>query len=163
MSDSSLLELYFHFILIWVMVDMWVLFINNFSYRTLGMNEDSAYDSLIVALVVTSCSLIIIGSGINLLSSDGTSQIPYITINTSTLMNPNSVEINKIDVTGKNKILPSTINKEPSKDNKPINQPKIINLEDYFMTGKAKQKRIEQMSDVDQMFKLTSPKLINRL
>ena len=62
------------------MVDLWVLFINNFAYRTLGMNEDSAYDSLIVAFFVTSCSLIIIGSGMNFIGTTNPNAIPYITI-----------------------------------------------------------------------------------
>lgn len=75
-SEGPLIELYFHFILIWIMVDLWVLFINNFAYNTLKMNGESSYDNLIVAIFVTSCSLMLIGSGISLTSSDRPVRFP---------------------------------------------------------------------------------------
>lgn len=154
MAEESLLELYFHFILIWIMVDLWVVFINNFAYRTIGMNEDSSYDSLIVALFITSCSLVIIGSGLSFIS--GSSDTPQVNLPDIEINNANynpinqesSIQLNNIKLAEAKKIQPNIVN---------IKQPKDIKLQDlseYFVSVKSKKTRKNRMRPHDQLFKL---------
>lgn len=150
MSQTSLLELYVHFILIWVMVDIWVLFINNFAYRTLRMNENSSYDTLIVALFVTSCSLVIIGSGLSFIDAPESSKIPhlYIGADETGSFSPQSRddEIKEAEKLA----YPNTGEKiDPQKDFRELN------VEDYFVsTIKKKSKRKERSDTHAKSFKL---------
>jgi hypothetical protein len=162
------------------MVDMWVLFINNFSYRTLGMDENSSYDSLIVAIVVTSCSLIIIGSGLNLISYDVSRppEVPHVTVNTSQVVNQSLYGVNRgkypdndtiklissapISEPNTTKPIDSVISKTQTdqaiKVQPLVEQKKIKNVEDYFVSVKTKKRHDQYMSNFDQSFRLNPPK-----
>jgi len=132
-DDSPLLELYFHFILIWIMVDLWVIFINNFAYNTIGMNEKSSYDNLIVALLATSCSLIIIGSGISILTPQGAPKLVPTPVHATDKME-------KLNV-----------NKQNNDDEQPLDIKKelIFNWDQYFVKSKKSKKKSRNNNIID--------------
>lgn len=53
LQDLSFIELVVAVVIGWLLVDIWVRFVENFAYQTLGLNEKSAYHSFVVAFVVT--------------------------------------------------------------------------------------------------------------
>lgn len=136
------------------MVDLWVLFINNFAYRSLGMNEDSAYDSLIVALFVTCCSLIIIGSGLNFIGGSNSQQIavPVSIIEGDINMIKN--RINQTPITIFEQKLPDPP-KEPEVHIQPVRNDKPPKeIIDYFVSIKPKKVRKNKMNKYDMAFTL---------
>lgn len=52
-SQVGFEEILFAILLVWILVELWTRFIENFSYTTLGLDKRSSYHSFIVAAVVT--------------------------------------------------------------------------------------------------------------
>ena len=52
-NEVPFAEILFAFLLIWVAVELWVRFIENFAYGTLCLNKRSAMHSFLVAIVIT--------------------------------------------------------------------------------------------------------------
>lgn len=52
-EDVEFAELLFVIILGWILVDLWLRVVDNFTFGTLGLNKDSTLDTLIIALVAT--------------------------------------------------------------------------------------------------------------
>lgn len=53
LTNLTFVETLFVILLGWILVALWQRLIDNFTFNTLGLNEDSAYHTFIIALVAT--------------------------------------------------------------------------------------------------------------
>jgi TRAP-type C4-dicarboxylate transport system permease small subunit len=52
-GDISFLDVLFAIIISWILVTLWQRFVDNLLYDTLGLNQKSTYQSLVVAVAFT--------------------------------------------------------------------------------------------------------------
>ena len=57
-QELTFLEFLLAIIVGWILVALWQRVIENFAYNTIGMNRDSSYHALVVAIVVTAIFII---------------------------------------------------------------------------------------------------------
>lgn len=61
-QDLTFAELLFVLLIGWVLVSLWQRFLDNLAFNTLGLDEDSTYQTFIIALVATTIFLLFIFS-----------------------------------------------------------------------------------------------------
>jgi hypothetical protein len=83
LSELSLVETLFVIIIGWVLVALWQRFIDNFTFNTLGLNEDSSYHTFIIAIAITVIFIVFLysfqGLEANIIESDDSSISPPVT------------------------------------------------------------------------------------
>lgn len=52
-QDVSFLEVLFVIVIGWMLVALWQRALDNFTFRTLGLNRDSTTETLVIAIVMT--------------------------------------------------------------------------------------------------------------
>ena len=60
LSEISFLEVLIGFILVWIIATIWITFFKNLFYRTMGFNENSTFQTFMIALVITTVMLLFV-------------------------------------------------------------------------------------------------------
>ena len=60
MDEISFAELLIGFIIVWVVASLWIMFFKNLFFKTLKLNENSTFQTFMIALVFTLIFLLLI-------------------------------------------------------------------------------------------------------
>lgn len=82
LSELTLVETLVVIIIGWILVALWQRFIDNFTFNTLGLNEDSSYHTFIIAIAMSVIFIVFLysfqGLEANIVESDDASVSPIV-------------------------------------------------------------------------------------